>query len=309
MSFYLQHSGDFSDSLKKTLQTEGNSALKLFQCSTEKNQHEVIHENRKSFKKIRAGLRLIRDESDFYKKENIFYRDLGRELSDIRDRTSIIEAFDLLLHQFDNELNYTAFKSIRQVLLNDRKKHTEKLDLETKFKKISESLEEGLKRINTWKLSVSNYEKLRPSVKRVYKRGKKECVKNLLETTSKNRHEWRKRIKYLRYILDLINHIRPNYLKTLEDELHTLSDLLGTERDLYMLKQELNDKKIIEESELLSLNSIIESYRHQLSDFAILRGKKLYVNKAKYFNNSLSVAWEAHSEEEEKQISIDEIDY
>ena len=57
---------------------------------SEKGQEEVhisIHETRKSMKRIRAVLRMIRDEIGYssYYRENTFYRDLSRKLSEIRN--------------------------------------------------------------------------------------------------------------------------------------------------------------------------------------------------------------------------------
>ena len=48
--------------------------------------HKSIHEIRKSIKRIRAVLRLIREEIGYstYHRENVFYRDINRETSDLR---------------------------------------------------------------------------------------------------------------------------------------------------------------------------------------------------------------------------------
>ena len=54
--------------------------------SKPEDMHVSIHEIRKSIKRIRAVLRLIRDEIGYssYNRENVFYRDINRGTSELR---------------------------------------------------------------------------------------------------------------------------------------------------------------------------------------------------------------------------------
>ena len=57
------------------------------------SEEDPVHEARKSCKKIRAILRLVRDHigSDVYASENRIFRDIGRALSSARDGTVLLE--------------------------------------------------------------------------------------------------------------------------------------------------------------------------------------------------------------------------
>jgi hypothetical protein len=81
----------------------------------------AVHDARKCFKKIRAVLRLVRDEigADCYKQENVCYRDAGRRLSDIRDSAVRVETVDEITQHFDDQLAPEAFATLRDRLLEE----------------------------------------------------------------------------------------------------------------------------------------------------------------------------------------------
>src|SRR4051794_35056736 len=59
---------------------------------------ETVHEVRKSIKKIRTGLRLLRgpiSKSD-YAFQNAYFRDIGHQLSEARDAQILIETLEKL---------------------------------------------------------------------------------------------------------------------------------------------------------------------------------------------------------------------
>ena len=67
----------------------------------EAERDTAIHEARKSMKKIRAALRLMRPELDaVYPAENTWFRDVGQQLSQFRDAGVMIETFDGLVAKY-----------------------------------------------------------------------------------------------------------------------------------------------------------------------------------------------------------------
>ncbi len=61
----------------------------------------AIHEARKSVKKIRGALRLMRPGlGNVYRDENDAFRDIGRRLSEVRDAVAMIEVFDSVVEKF-----------------------------------------------------------------------------------------------------------------------------------------------------------------------------------------------------------------
>ena len=79
-------------------------------------REKAVHEARKSFKRLRALLRLIRyGISDVdYKRENLCFRDASRLLSGARDSAVMLETFDKLPLLFESEWQADAFAPFRE---------------------------------------------------------------------------------------------------------------------------------------------------------------------------------------------------
>ena len=93
---------------------------------------ENIHTARKSLKKARAVLRLLRDgmSDDVYQAENSGLRDAGRVLSPIRDARSLIDAFDSLHDRYTKELEKVELEPLRKILQSNLTKARRRLNLD-----------------------------------------------------------------------------------------------------------------------------------------------------------------------------------
>src|SRR4030095_12488027 len=86
------------------------------------NPPETVHELRKRLKKMRAVLRLVRDElgEEVFDRENGVLRDLGRKLSPARDATVRVSALDLLRKEKGRGLSSRDFSPLRKRLVARR---------------------------------------------------------------------------------------------------------------------------------------------------------------------------------------------
>lgn len=308
MSLKIPHDTGFSEGLKSKIKDQCTIALDLITTRSKSDPHHVIHEVRKSFKKIRAALRLVRDHVDFYKDENVFFRDEGRRISDIRDATSVIEALDMLYDQYSDELYKHTFNSFRNFLL-ERRKELAKAVLEDKnaLSTVEGNLLQKKEEIDSWSINIKSFDAIYPSIKRVYKRGKKAYEKAIETQRTEDLHEWRKRVKYLRYQLDLINRIWPDMLDTWEDELHKLSDHLGNDRDLYMLDNlmQKNKGKFSDITSYQLLSSLLTAQRKELQQRSFLLGQRLYHLEKDTFTGLIEASWKAY--ERKNEVDFDHV--
>lgn len=252
----IEEKEDFNKGLIRIIQELTEEALSYIENADDKNRHEAVHEARKAFKKARAAFRLVRDHTgrSFYKKQNNFYRDLGREISEVRDANSDIETLDLLSEQFEDVLPDDAFPNIYEALYEKRTSLAEKvLDDQNTLEKIAIALKEKLKESETWRFEVESFKDIRPSIKRVYKRGVKGYEDSLESRKTEDIHDWRKRVKYMRYQLEIISRVWPQVLLVMEDELHDVSDFTGMYHDCVELVESVADLDIedFQEKELL----------------------------------------------------------
>lgn len=300
MSLKISNKPNFSIGLKNKVKEQCTEATDLIQNKSEVDPHEVIHELRKAFKKIRGALRLVRDDVDFYKEENAFFRDEGRRISDIRDATSVIEAMDDLSERYSDQLYKKTFSHFRDFLISRREEmQKDVVEQQKTLISIKEDLTKKCGQIDAWAINVESFKDISPSLERVYKRGREAFRKTQETKAPEDFHECRKRVKYLRYQMDLINRIWPNFLETWEDEYHDLSDYLGDDRDLFMLEGLVNKHRseFTDPESYELLKSLINSRRNQLQTQALLLGNRLYEMDVDAFLDLIEAAWKAYDKE------------
>src|SRR4029450_6222597 len=117
MAYRLKDTESFAKGVKRIVLEQIDEALANLK-PTVKNKDKAVHDARVSIKKIRAVLRLIRDPmgEKLFKKEDSYYRDVGRKLSKVRDSAAMLEIINKLIEHFSDHLSPDAFASIRTPL-------------------------------------------------------------------------------------------------------------------------------------------------------------------------------------------------
>ncbi len=274
----------------------------LFQLTTP-GLHEdtAVHEARKAFKRIRGMLRLVRDEIDHedYQRLNALFRDAGRKLSDVRTSAVLSETLEKLLQRFPDEL---SAQEMAEVLARLRTHHASMRERvvygQALFDEVARDLSRGKAHILTLPLSGHHF----PStgLQRVYARGRKgfrECTQN---PSVAHFHEWRKRVKYLRFHNRVLSPIWPEVLSCVTQELVLLSELLGLDHDLAELHHTLEQYPQLglpwpEEDKLLAL---IVAYQEELEAKSFRIGARIYVEKSSDFARRMKGYWLAWDKEQ-----------
>lgn len=305
MSIQLNFKEDFSEGLKKLMIEECQTAItNIKNADSGEKKHEAVHEARKAFKKIRACLRLVRDEIDYYSEENRYFRDLGREISEIRDATAHIEALKLLKKQYESELYKNSFAKLREQLLSRRAEMSKVIfEKENRLGVIYESVGKKIKKIPDWPLDIESFEDIRPSIKRTYSRGLNGLEESSESGKIEDFHEWRKRVKYLRYQIDILNRLWPQLFETYEDELHDLTDLTGFLHDMHNLHRIASelDNPFKDDEERILFNALTDKQQSYLKNHALMKGRKFYTDTPSSFCDKLEVYWKIHQKEIENQ--------
>jgi len=256
------------------------------------NIHEAIHDIRKRLKKLRALSRLVRDElgDKNYKTINTYFRDLGREISDLRDLTAHLETIDLLKERYGKHIYVNFFKAFANQIEKERDELEENLRSQNFFSKhLVEKLKKAKEELTSWPVESDKIDIILPSIERVYKRGNKALKTAYKIPEKENFHEWRKRVKYLWYQTLLLQDMWPNFFNTLEAEIHQLADFLGDDHDL----MELNEKIISEDfvlpdvSQQELMTAIINEYSNHLRMEARTKGELIYAEAPEDFRKRI----------------------
>lgn len=273
----------------------------LDDLSNEEDREEAVHSARKRFKKIRALLRLVRDEigDDVYKAENRCFRDVGRALSDVRTSQVMINTLDNLLEQHADQLRTTGFDSIRQKLVAAHEATVQRvLDENNAITEVHQRITEARERVSTWPIEDESFDAFGPGLKRVYKRGRKRMAEAYADPSAERFHEWRKRVKYLWYHLRVLQTLWPGLLSPLAEEIHHLANLLGDDHDLAELKQELQQLPDVDprSQEMEVLLGLIEQKRRQYQTDAQPLGQQIYTEEPSTFVDRVGSYWQIQTQ-------------
>lgn len=293
MSLKIPDAVSLRDGIHKAIKEQNEQILTDIQSN--KSVHEKIHEVRKSLKKLRAAVRIVRKSTDRYKEENIFYRDLGREISDLRDKTAHLEALGKLRERFSNTIYQRTFNQFDKILAKDRENALkEALAQRDPLKYIEKEIREHMDAFHPFE--IEGFDDILPGMQKVYKRGRKALEEAIKEPSTENFHEWRKRTKYLRYQLEMLMSAFPHMISAWEESLHDLSDYLGDDHDLSMVAEcarTHRENGFTGEPERTLLHALIYAERNRLQDEALSLGRKLYFDSPKDFARRIETFWQA----------------
>ncbi|MCB9287837.1 MAG: CHAD domain-containing protein [Lewinellaceae bacterium] len=285
MPYYLEKNESFSEGIKRIGLEQNNMAIDAL--ANDDSLHSGIHKARKHFKKLRALYRLVRDEvgHNIYKEGNVFYRDLGRKLANLRDITSRIETVDLLQELFGNMVNQEAFEVLRSLLEEEREAiREEEVEEENKVEDAIELLRQERNRFLELPVRDRCLKNTMASLHRVYQRGYKGFHKSLGNPSVEDMHEWRKRVKYLWYHYRLLRQGWPRVFRAYKKETKVLADFLGDYHDLALLmeKMESYQEHLPAEARKV-LSALASSHQHELLKKARKAGKLIYAEPPKAF--------------------------
>ena len=257
-----------------------------------------VHSTRKHFKKLRGLIRLVRDElgKEVYRRENKVFRDASRHLSAVRDAAVMVDTLDDLLDRFGNELPAEPVARLRRRLVEAQRASTDTLFGDNgPIPEIAAAIRDARERVGAWPLKREGFGAVRGGTERVYRRGRKAYRRAYRKPSAENFHEWRKRTKYLWYQMRILHPIWPATLENLAAELHALSDDLGDEHDLAVLRGIVAEHQELfaDADEFDALTQRIDERRAELRAAARVRGARLFAETPKDFTRRVRAYWKA----------------
>lgn len=208
--------------------------------------HEAVHDARKRFKKTRSLLRLIRSElgDAVYRRENDWFRSAAHRLAGARDAEAMIETYDQLAERYPELGDCGPLTRLRDALIRRRERIVAgQQDLSGTARELAAQLQAVPERLEHWRLDRNGFGAIAPGLERSYRRGRKALHKAYRKRTDEAFHEWRKRVKDYWYHSRLLRRTWPALLETRVDELKRLSDLLGDDHDLAVLRATLHQER------------------------------------------------------------------
>ncbi|MGK7394430.1 MAG: CHAD domain-containing protein [Candidatus Cyclobacteriaceae bacterium M3_2C_046] len=273
------------------------------------NHQEVVHDTRKRFKKLRALLRMVKEQAGKkYRKQNGFYRNLSRKLSAVRDTVSTLKIAQKTYDKFPDLLSETDFLPVKGQL-EERKqdlesKHLKEQDVLTQ---VRSNLIDGIEMTEKLPVEKLHLDDLGKNLNKVYQRGYKSFRTAYKEPSDENFHEFRKRVKYLWYHTRIYGPIWKKYYKGVAAELKQLSDYLGDDHDLSVLKEILENNLETNPEQMKHWLTAIEAFQKELRLKALTLSARIYYRKPKKHLKKIIHDWRQWKKEKHPEVKKDEL--
>jgi len=275
------------------------------------DRNTAVHEARKALKRLRGMLRLVRDEIGYevYRNENVVLRDAARRLAPVRDSWVMATIAEQLQVAAPEALPPEAYVNLHdrlmvrhlQVAYDILADRQGMLDLST-------TLRTARARFASWPVADAvldygealvrhripdSFSSIDRGIERVYRRGRRAMRSARRVPAEVTFHEWRRRVKYLRYQTEALNLLWPNMLGSVEASLGELADVLGDEHDLSVL-----GTLVVAQPELLpvdterySLLTAVARQRIALQRESFVIGQRIYAEVSPNFVARLRSYW------------------
>ena len=116
-----------------------------------------VHNLRKTCKKLRGLIRLVRPVFADYHAENAAFRAAGRGLSHLRDTAVLIQTYDSLLEAYEDQVERTQFAPIRRRLTLQHRQLTRQSDMARQLEEFRERMSAARSRVSRWRLSEDGF--------------------------------------------------------------------------------------------------------------------------------------------------------
>lgn len=257
---------------------------------------DAVHDTRKRLKRLRAALRLVRPAigDETYRRENAAFRDTGRRLSRARDSKVLVDTLEGLAERFADDLALVDTSALRAELEGEHERSMASLR-ESEAAIVLSVRELGNARMRTagWTFESDGLGAVAPGLRRIYRRGRRNMRKAAAEPTTENLHEWRKRVKDLWHASQILRPAAPKRMKKLATRAHRLSELLGDDHDLAVLRDRAaGHPGLFEDADSRqALLGAIDRRRASLQREALGLGERVYKRPPKRFMSRFKRDW------------------
>jgi CHAD domain-containing protein len=273
-----------------------------------------VHEARKALKRVRALLRMVRDElgERAYERESGLVRRIGKRLSQARDAEALLGTLDDLIARHPKQLGgRRGVQRLRTRLQTERDGAAELVlaDGATRAGMLDE-LRTMRVRVAGWQLAEpGGIEAVEPALGRLYGSGKRRMRRAERAKRARGRklHEWRKSVKDLRYAAEMLQRDDRRCKKQSRGEAaftsevarraDELGELLGREHDLVVLAERVRAEARATRASgapgpgtRKALLKLIARRRKRLRKRALRDGKRLFAHKRKAFVRRMRAA-------------------
>jgi CHAD domain-containing protein len=194
----------------------------------------------------------------------------------------MVETLDDLTARYRTELADDAFSGLRGALTDEAAAASARLaDDRGAVEEVQGTLAAARRRVAGWPIDDDGgLELLEPGFERIYRRGRRALKAARKDPDTEQLHELRKRAKDLWHAAQILRPAAPKPMKKLARRAHALSDLVGDDHDLAVLRAAARERHAtLARGELALLEGLIDRRRGRLQRKALSRARRVYARK------------------------------
>ena len=262
------------------------------------NRETAIHETRKSMKRLRALMRLIRPSvsKQAFQRENIRFRDINRLLSSARDKHVILETIAKLRDTEDLYCQAAFDRLIESIHVSNNESQRELTN--KKFKKAISLLSSAKSSVKNLKIQDLGFETVRSGFVKSFEKAKDHLIKvqSQRKVSDEAIHDWRKSVQVHWRQMALLAKCWPDFLDHRITLAKAISQDLGDDHDLSILNTYIDkqEKKSITVRQARALKKLILAQRRQRLKAALAKGALLFADSAEDLGHRLEQYWRIH---------------
>jgi CHAD domain-containing protein len=249
---------------------------------------EAVHEARKALKKSRALLRLARPAlNGDYREWNIELRDIGRQLSELRDAGALLETVGRLRQQPHDSAVDRLLDETHGGLLERKRKIVIEFERSDELAVAAKKVEAVAERIAANAVTRATALTISAGVAETVRRGGKAFAVARRTQQAVDFHECRKRAKDLRYQISFLDRLWPPVLEGYAESARDLEQSLGEDHNVFLLRGMLATRNSSRQH-LRLLDAILDREQRRLRKQAETIGDLLYADEPKHWEKRIS---------------------
>lgn len=259
--------------------------------------HVRVHTARKAIKRSRALLRLVRRGlGPSFPADNLALRDAARLLSERRDAAVALAA----LHQLVPEPS-PALLAVRDALSAARDAAGAP-EAEDALQAAAAELERALARRDHWPEFSGGWSVVKAGLRDSYVAGRRAMYQAYTTGSPEAFHEWRKRVKDLWYHTVLLQGVWKTVQSASAEALEDLSDILGEDHDIEVLRAAVVDLPDIDPAARHELAARSSSRSSDLRAAALTLGQRIYAERPRHYLTRIRRYWKAWRSDERRAV-------
>ena len=267
---------------RKTLR-QISRAIALLEGRGDVASERTVHETRKALKRTRALVRLQRSSlgTKRYRRTNAALRTCGQRLAGARDAEVVLDTLDRLIEEHPKALRGPGVRRLRARLLAEHLRAGGQAGHGAPARAEVLARLRGVRAdIEHWRPRADDRATARAGLLELYREGRRRGRVARKQGSSEALHDWRKRVKDLRYAAEALG------LEKVARRADALGETIGAEHDLWLLARAVRRHRDCFKGDRPAYKALrrqIARRRKRLRRRAFALGKELYARPPKRF--------------------------